>query len=1855
MKRVVCLLLCVVMLLSLLPASALADGENQLYFEQCDADGTPCDDGRVDGMNVSYGDTVYFRAYTAKTDGEAVTGDALRLWDDGQNVTAGALRWNPSESGGFYAWNTKTAKTNAPTFSATVNGADYRFTPRVYEADVGWFASKDKSLSTALTFSGKTAANVYYDGSKAVSVYLTAEFSFETEILEDSIQAAEGLQYEKFERINPYDGNASCGYGLMVTCPENLSGDLTLSVPVAQRFVGDETPETVTYTVTFSETGVRIEEPSEDLPGEPVLLPGVSINGNQLYLGIGLFSSSGLVLARSGSFTSPSTEERWETYTALLWTKDKEGYSRVGVEHYKEGVIKGWEQLSNITLSEPRSTTGNTSTPEWIQTTEEGWPVYRLGLINSSMNGTWEITASCTLNGKEYRVSCYTAREAANERTINVDETDTVETLNSKIAAFMEEASTETRWLNINLAAGATYTGTIKIQRETGSGRVIVILYGGMKDGVPTTIKGGIQSDNDTLSVQNIHFVGAGKDKTTFEDGAQNSALYGVGRANSVRCTFEGYDKAVIWKESRRMFGNNNVYRDNNIAWYVDNQNLNGGNNDAVGTLFENNNCAIYVQSMGNLQYTREVTDSIRYNRFLNNQYDVRNIDGRDWFIPENYFVHGEDKDGTPRLATAIDPATSVSCYPMATRVRNGETQRDDYTYYYNYEQLDYDQIAANQVYRLSNRLTGSYPTPAADLDGKIFEVVDEENGSSALAVFRFPEAQTQSAIATLAAQTDAFDATVSVKRTDDQIILTMNDPCKNVRVKLPCTFENGTVTHDGEKLDGFAFENGSVGFWTAEGGEYVITKSGAEQPQPGELTGCTTVEEINDALAETFANLEALREQEIHSIYVYLSEPEYTGQIVVPERPEGFQDYWLTVIVRGVRQGGVTLHGGIRSNSVSLFAEMLNFVGAGQDESGAYYQKWPEGTANAGEENTALYGDSGGGQGGCTFTGYDCAVKLTKGVRPCGAGNTYKKNHIAWYLGEGNRNGGNFDAKDCVFEENDIAILVDHFCYSPSVYAPQNCKFIDNTLDIQNNSGSRWYIPWNYFAHTDDTGKTTVKAVIQSEAPVLCYPMRNGDQIYYEYEQDAESYLIANQLASDYPIPQENLAGKTVEVFDGETDQTLVRFIFGNAASTAQTDFDATVNVERGRMQISFTMNDPGRPVTVKLPCAFETGTVTHTGAALKAEFDTQNVSFETSEGGVYVIESSDDWDKFHPGELTAITVKIKGEERTCWFGVGEFINGKYDILAHSYMGNASGSDNLAAFAVGLWWRNERDGELTMLTPEEVEQVKQHADFRLVFHPLSAQPDSPPVAEPADRAEIETGMPAAAHYPIKARHEGIWRVEAVCEMNGQTYSAYGELERGIVNYVDLTGCTTVKEINAALIRKLSELEQSGTQRQTQINVLLNEPEYIGQITAEIPESLRDTGITVVVRGIRQGGVTLRGGISSDSADLFAERINFIGAGRKDPDDDTSKYWECWPEGTDNAGYDNAAIYGKAGGSAGSCTFTGYDYAVKMTDNVRLCGRDNTFTQNHIAWFIGESNCNGGSPHAQNCVFEENDIAIYIEKFSPNLRTSFYAPSRCRFINNKLDIQNDSGRSWFIPGNYFVHGTKDNGDPRLATAISPATSVNCYPLCLRTENGDGYRDTFYYDYEQLDRNQIYELANSLTSAYPTPKEYLDGKTFAVVDEESAETLATFSFPEAQVQTQARIALFAAGIAAFDATVSVERTGDRIVFNMNDPCKPVTVTLPCAFADGTVTHDGNALEAVTFNGEAVSFTAAEGGEYAVTQAAQPSCVIAAGYDKDGQLVGVRFLTDAEQTVEIPGAVTVKRFTLDRFYRPTAQNR
>lgn len=670
-----------------------------------------------------------------------------------------------------------------------------------------------------------------------------------------------------------------------------------------------------------------------------------------------------------------------------------------------------------------------------------------------------------------------------------------------------------------------------------------------------------------------------------------------------------------------------------------------------------------------------------------------------------------------------------------------------------------------------------------------------------------------------------------------------------------------------------------------------------------------------------------------------------------------------------------------------------------------------------------------------------------------------------------------------------------------------------------------------------------------------------------------------------------------------------------------------------------------------------------------------------------IYAVTFSEDGKKTgeegqsRPGEPTAIKVKIRDKEghvneETCWFGVGEYANNKYDILSGSSMGSPINDTNFAILAVGLWWKDERsDGtwDLTMLSKEEAEQVMQQAKFHLNFYPQSGQAaDDPPKVVTLDeiienynerdysslikkaKAAKAVEMPAAACYPLEAQHEGKWRVEAVCDMNEKTYTAYGNLERRVINVVELDACKDVTAINKELNNAMANLPDSSKRRETSICVWLRETEYTGQIVVpKPPEGYMEVSVEFVGVGWNSETETpvveLHGGICSDYAPIAVQRISFVGAGKKDD----GSYWENWPEGTENHGAENSALYGLAAATAAHCSFAGYYYAMKLTKEMRLCGKNNTYVENHIAWYLGEGNHNGGNPAANNCVFKGNDIAIQIEKF--NLRPSFYAPSRCQFIDNTFDILNHSGRAWFIPGNYFEH------DGKRATANDPATSIGFYPMIRTEQTGDAY----YWDAEWLPTKDRLLLSNSLTGAYPTPQAYLDGKTFEVVDDsgDADETLAIFSFPAAQQSAARRsIALFSGGqpsvhtadafnADAFNASVSVERTQTQIRFFMNDPCKTVTVKIPCTFRAGTVTHYGDPLTGATFDGQFVSFDTNERGLYIISYT-KPAYIFAAGYDSAGKLVGVQALASERDPISIPGADKTKLFLLDEHYRPLA---
>lgn len=1754
MKRVVCLLLCAVMLLGLLPAAALADAP-----QDTSAQASKPEISVQDSASTEPGEPVLLPGVTLK-------GEDLYLGIG--HFTYDGVKLARDDS--FTAPRTGTQR---ETYSAILwqkSGENYsRVGVEHYNSDEieGWEKLAGMTLVEPRSVDGGTNAPTW---GSFVDKNDWTDYSF------------------------GFDSTTTGKWQITATC--SLGG--------------------VEYEVSCY---VTVQAPADPEPGEPIPLPGVSINGWDLYLGIGRFDNDGIKLARDSTFIAPSGEayryqyQYWKTYSVILWTKNGDDYEFVGPEHYNKDEIVGWEKLSAVTLSKPHSKSDSTNELEWKDVYGVDWKNYKL-LLDSTDIGTWEITASFKLDGTEHEVSCYVTRKEAVETTIEASEVDTLEKLNAKLAEIMREKSTDPQWYDIKLPA-QTYEGTIVIPAEgANSGRKIVYLEG-CKDDL-TAIKGGIRSDNDLLYARWLHFTGAGRNVETLDDGkTPNSALYGSGKVDSDGCTFEEYYKAVVWEGNRRMFGNVNTYKNNNIAWYVDlSQGNVSGDTEGYRTTFENNSCAIYVASVGNLEYTGEITDYISNNTFCDNDLDIRNSSGRAWFMPKNYFV-----EGSTRKIKVDAQYLTVSCYPMY--------DYDTNTFYYDYEQ-------DAQTYIISNNLAWRYRTPAANLDGKIFEVIDPVRMTQ-LALFSFPsEAQSVDP-----SQTE-FDATVRVSRSDDQIVLTMNNPGRRVFVKVPCRFGSGTITRNGVALEEFGFDEYSACFWTSTGGEYVITNG----TQPGKVIGCATVEEINTALKNEFARLDEYRANGINTILVQLSASEYTGQIVVPALPEGFRDDNFTVRFEGTRSNNmnnVTLYGGICSNSALLYATNLNFVGAGKDNT-----NWPEDGDNAGAENTALYGDAMGMQGGCSFTGYYYAVKMTKGQRPCGADNTYTKNHVAWYIGEGNNRGGYRTAVNCDFIENDIAIQATNFSEGPSFFIHQNCRFIDNTVDVKNASKRTWCIPGNYFAHTNEAGSPVPKIIIEADeaSPVSCFPMydRDSKQYYYEYEQEAENYIISNNLAGKYPIPQDKLAGKTFKIVDVDADQTLVTLIFDNSVSTTTDPFNATVRVERANSTIGFTINSIGRNVTVELPCAFKNGTVTGSTDGKKlenVEFNDQTVSFTTGRGDIYMIKPAPGGEaQFQPGEPKPITVTIDGKEKTCWFGVGEFINGRYTVLTGSYIGAMSIEDAEPRLAVGLWWKNGPD-EFTMLSPEDAAQVQKQASFRLEFQPLSAAPVDPPAKIPASEEEYAAGMPETSRYLLKARHEGNWRVVATCVMKGQTYTACGEFERGIINSIDVTGCKNVNEINAAVQTKLNQIENSGTQRRTQIRVIMQEPEYTGQIVVpEIPEGIRDIMDGVTFEGHSNSGrVTLYGGIRSDDAGIYASNISFIGAGKGETK---------WPADGENKGAENAAIYGKGGGSEGNCVFTGYYYAIKMAGSVRLCGTNNHFKNNHIAWYVEYHDDYGGNPNAEDCTFEKNDIAIQIEKFSDYLPMSFYAPGRCEFIDNTLDVQLNQekigNRTWFIPGNYFVH-TDENGEKQLETRIWPATAVSFYPM----RNGD---QLIYEGVKWGDTNDI-RLSNSLTSAYPTPRQYLDGKTFEVIDADNTKTLATFAFTNAEQQSVRRAARRSVQEESFDATVSVESTEDRIVFTMNAPCKLVTVTLPCAFTGGTVTHNGEILNA-SFAGETVSFKTNEGGTYEI-HASASTHVIAAGYNALGQLVGVQILSNAEARANIPDAATIKIFTLDSSYRPIAE--
>lgn len=576
--------------------------------------------------------------------------------------------------------------------------------------------------------------------------------------------------------------------------------------------------------------------------------------------------------------------------------------------------------------------------------------------------------------------------------------------------------------------------------------------------------------------------------------------------------------------------------------------------------------------------------------------------------------------------------------------------------------------------------------------------------------------------------------------------------------------------------------------------------------------------------------------------------------------------------------------------------------------------------------------------------------------------------------------------------------------------------------------------------------------------------------------------------------------------------------------------------------------------------------------------------------------------------GQLVEFPVTISGVEKI-YMGVGELVNGKYGVLGETTMGYSATQYGALHVAVGLWKlvsAGDGTSDLQALSPAEVQTViAQGASFNLEITAASGQ-TSLPVAEEDPEAAL-TGMPCRRFYKLQKEHEGMWNLKASCTVNGETLTASGTATLTVMKDIRLTSeqCDTVENINAALKSEIEGTTEPGSYTITAFLTKTGKIEqdaYCGRI--EILSSPNPgVDIWVQIQGVGQGQnagventpVTLFGGICSDTIPFSAAGINFKGAGKE---------YATWPEGRPNEGKPNVAFDGDSMCNVAFCTFTGYDIAIECGESLRMFGRYNTFTENRIAWKLSEWKFDG-NPDAQSCTFERNDYALYVESF--NGFPSNYAPRYCRFIDNGYDVYNGSGRWWFLPGNYFEH----EEDRKIVYDTSAdATPVFCYPMAIREGTNEPEENnpvTYYYD--QLEDGGD-TVSNALTKTYQTPKSELSGKTFKVADAEKDNILATFSFDdtaaeqaeEEPVRRVLRARMLRSAVEpSFDATVTVDRSdASKIVFHMEDPCKPVNVSLPCSFTDGTVKlkKTGAEIRDAKFDGQTVKFQTDKEGTYVI---------------------------------------------------------
>ena len=415
---------------------------------------------------------------------------------------------------------------------------------------------------------------------------------------------------------------------------------------------------------------------------------------------------------------------------------------------------------------------------------------------------------------------------------------------------------------------------------------------------------------------------------------------------------------------------------------------------------------------------------------------------------------------------------------------------------------------------------------------------------------------------------------------------------------------------------------------------------------------------------------------------------------------------------------------------------------------------------------------------------------------------------------------------------------------------------------------------------------------------------------------------------------------------------------------------------------------------------------------------------------------------------------------------------------------------------------------DASYLIREDIRQEMEQAGYRFVLDlvPTDQGCVHYPIARTVEKSSIQAGdsgnqSVTAVWYGKKFTEDysiGLWVYEAVIldKHNRQYARNLSTCEYICVVYdaEDMTKWTDkdIETINRQIETTLRQTDESAQQRGSFHEYMVTFYLPKGDVTGEI--IIPQTNCVVSIHGanVAEGriGTKLHGGINVRSRDTtcHVENLWMIGKG-KDVE---------WADQANRV--PNEAIYGVGQGAPAACILQDYHIALHNSEHSSWGSRDSVFLNNKVA--VCQNNEGGGMTMMWGNWFVGNDAAILLKK---SIAVTFLSTYQNRFVNNRLDIQNESASELFVSQNYFYHGYKNadgyNWQPELWTENVDSTvsfNYNNSVLCSKNETPSFDATGNYKNTMKVNFQPIYEAflprfdGWSKTFAYPIARtQYCD--------------------------------------------------------------------------------------------------------------------------------------------------------------------